>query len=111
MLRVVDAVLDSPYPQPRPARYVELAEEAIGQLDPIRQGVAEHEAIETLIAAVRIGHGPEAIRIGFRNAMRVYRDTLAGRRIVSGDHETLARDQHVHRLLNAPAMGCPGAGQ
>lgn len=87
-IKDVDTVLDRPDPRlPRPTIYRELADEAIGRLDPTIVGPAEHAgARELQQALLRLdrAHSPEEIRLAilaaFRLGLHAYHDVLSGRR-------------------------------
>jgi len=86
-LQLADVVLGSPDPARKPSQYKELAESAIGRLDPARAKVAEYRAVQTLLAFL-LEHGQgrqltppqrlDIVRRGFHRALTTFEMVLAG---------------------------------
>jgi hypothetical protein len=80
-------MLGNPDPNRHRTRYKQIAESAIGQLDPARQAVAEHRAVQTLLRLLlEDGQSPflnhqqrvDIVRRAYRQARIVHEMTLSG---------------------------------
>jgi len=86
-LELADTMLGYPDPDRPRVRYRQIAESAIGQLDPARQAVAEHRAVQTMLRLLlENGQSPfmtpeqrlDVVRRAFRQSRIVYEMVLAG---------------------------------
>lgn len=86
-IQEADTALGCPDPAvDRPSVYFELAEQAIGQLDPCLRPVAERAGAAVLLAGIDVieragpDHRESAALAVFRSAVEVYRRRLQGNR-------------------------------